>query len=196
MGNVGELTAGGVQWMTAGRGVIHSEMPQQQAGRMRGFQLWINLPAKEKMKPASYRDIPANEIPEAEVPGARIKVIAGTCEAVTGPISGLATEPLFFDLDLTPHSVFEQALPTGHNALVYAVQIGEKGSTLRLPTQAAGMLSAGEQIRIETVEGARAILLAARPLNEPVVQQGPFVMNTPEEIEQAISDYRNGTLTD
>ncbi len=110
--------------------------------------------------------------------------------------SGLATEPLFFDLDLTPHSVFEQALPTGHNALVYAVQIGEKGSTLRLPTQAAGMLSAGEQIRIETVEGARAILLAARPLNEPVVQQGPFVMNTPEEIEQAISDYRNGTLTD
>jgi redox-sensitive bicupin YhaK (pirin superfamily) len=200
MGNVGELTAGGVQWMTAGRGVLHSEMPQQKEGRMRGFQLWINLPAKEKMKPASYRDIPASELPVVEAAGVRIKVIAGSYMAVTGPISSPATDPLFLDLELAPHGVYEHSLPPGHNALVYAyegaVLIGGEGDGERLPAQAAGLMSPGERVRIEALgEGARAILLAARPLNEPIVQHGPFVMNTREEIEQAMRDYRNGTLT-
>ncbi len=203
MGNVGELTEGGVQWMTAGRGVIHSEMPQQKEGRMRGFQLWINLPAGEKMKPAAYRDLPASDIPVTRMPGAAVKVIAGQFKGpdglITGPIAGLTTEPVFLDVHLNPGASFQHELPADHNAFVYAyegvVQIGEGEDTRELPVQTAGILSAGESVRIQAgTEGARLILLAGKPLNEPVVQHGPFVMNTREEIEQAMRDYRDGTL--
>lgn len=203
MGNVGELMEGGVQWMTAGHGVIHSEMPQQVEGRMRGFQLWINLPAVEKMKPASYRDIPVAEIPVADFDGGKVKVIAGEFAAetgeVVGPIQGLTTAPVFYDVELSAGKSFETELPTTHNAFVYSyegsVGIGEGDAERVLPAQAAGVLSAGDRVRIVARAGpARIVVLAGKPLNEPVVQHGPFVMNTREEIEQAIRDYQNGTL--
>jgi redox-sensitive bicupin YhaK (pirin superfamily) len=202
LGNTGELRAGGVQWMTAGRGIIHSEMPQQERGRMRGFQLWINLPAREKMKPAAYRDIQPGEIPVVALPGGgRAKVIAGmlTTEAgsTAGPIQGLATDPFYIDVELPAGGAFAQAVPAGHNAFVYpfegSVAIG--GRTLK--THSAGFLSPGDRIEASAgPEGARFILLAGRPIGEPVVQYGPFVMNTRAEIEQAIRDYQSGVLTE
>jgi redox-sensitive bicupin YhaK (pirin superfamily) len=202
LGNVGELRSGGVQWMTAGRGIIHSEMPQQDQGRMRGFQLWINLPAKEKMKPASYRDIQPDQIPSIELPqGGRVKVLAGTLDldgSVTpGPIQGLTTDPLYFDVDLPAGRTFSHPLKPGYQAFLYAyegsVSVGPPGEARALKTRAAGILSDGEQVGITAdAGGARFILLAARPLREPIVQYGPFVMNTHDEIEQAIVDYQSG----
>jgi len=203
MGNVGELTEGGVQWMTAGRGVIHSEMPQQEEGRMRGFQLWINLPAAEKMKPAAYRDIPAAEIPVVESEGRRVKVIAGSYDdgasQATGPIAGLTTEPLFYDVALGAGKRFEVDVPEGHSAFVYtyegALRVGPDGSEETVRNQSLGVLDDGDRIAVRAGdEAVRFILLAGKPLGEPVVQYGPFVMNTREEIEQALADYRNGTL--
>ncbi len=205
LGNVGELTEGGVQWMTAGRGVVHSEMPQQREGRMRGFQLWINLPAAEKMKPAAYRDLPAAEIPTARLSGARVKVIAGQVDGddgtTHGPIRGLTTEPIFLDVELAAGRIFECPLPAGHNAFVYAwegsVTVGAGADARPLPARSAGILTDGERVRIEsTGDVARFILLAGRPIGEPVAQYGPFVMNTREEIEQAVADYRSGALVD
>jgi redox-sensitive bicupin YhaK (pirin superfamily) len=204
LGNRGELRSGDVQWMTAGRGIIHSEMPQQEHGLMRGFQLWLNLPAAEKMKPAGYRDIPAAEIPQVALPGGgRAKVIAGAIEIdggrIEGPMQGLSTEPLFVDLQLQPGERFEQALPAGHNALLYLYE-GELhvGAAPRaLPRSAAGLLGDGDGVVVEAgAHGARVLLLAGKPLREPVAQWGPFVMNTPEELEQAVRDYRDGRLVE
>ncbi|MGQ0529349.1 MAG: pirin family protein [Panacagrimonas sp.] len=208
LGNVGDLGPGSVQWMTAGRGVIHSEMPLQESGRMRGFQLWINLPAAEKMKPASWRDIPAQDIPELKLPqGGTVKVIAGTVQvgsqALSGPINSgaqpLSTDPVYFDLHLPAAAEFVHALPAQHTAFVYAYEgsavIGEGDTARDLPTQAAGVLSPGDRVRVEAgPQGARLILLAGKALHEPIAQYGPFVMNTREEIEQAIHDYQNGEL--
>jgi len=205
LGNVGELKNGGVQWMTAGRGIIHSEMPQQEAGRMRGFQLWINLPAKEKMKPAGYRDIPPSEIPVAALSGGgTAKVIAGSLHIdgkdVAGPIQGLSTEPLYVDVILPPGGVFSHALDNTLNAFIYVyeggVRIGAGDAPRPLKSQSAGILSPGNQVEVRAdAEGARFLLLAGRPLKEPVVQYGPFVMNTVEEIEQAITDFQSGKFT-
>lgn len=205
LGHVGELKNGGVQWMTAGRGIVHSEMPQQEEGRMRGFQLWINLPAREKMKPAAYRDIPPSEIPVAALPaGGSAKVIAGALriegETVAGPIQGLSTEPLYVDIGLPSGAAFAHPLPGDLNAFVYvyegSVQIGDANAPRPLKSQQAGFLSAGERVEIRAdAGGARCLLLAARPLGEPVVQYGPFVMNTVEEIEQAIMDFQSGKFT-
>lgn len=204
LGNRGDLRSGGAQWMTAGRGVIHSEMPQQESGRMRGFQLWVNLPAREKMKPAGYRDIQPEEIPAADLPGGgRVKVVAGTARAgdaeVTGPIQGLSTEALFVDVQLPPGGHFSQTLPAGHNAFVYAyegaIQIGPAEARQTLDLQTAGVLSPGETIEVVAGdEGGSFLLLAGRPLGEPVAQYGPFVMNTREELEQAFRDYQSGQL--
>lgn len=204
MGNVGELTSGSVQWMTAGRGIIHSEMPQQKEGRMRGFQLWINLPAAEKMKPGSYRDIPADQIPLVDLGGGvRVKVIAGVVEqgseSIRGPIQGLSTAPIYLDVWLEEGARFSHVLPNAHAAFVYtyegAVTIGEDARAL--PHQSAGILSEGERVEVAAQNGpARFILLAGKPIGEPVVQYGPFVMNSVEEIQQAISDYQNGVLTE
>jgi redox-sensitive bicupin YhaK (pirin superfamily) len=205
LGNVGELMSGGVQWMTAGRGIVHSEMPQQEQGRMRGFQLWINLPAKEKMKAAGYRDIQAGDIPAVALSGGgRVKVIAGTVDtdgqSVAGPIQGLSTEPLYFDVELPAGASFSHPLKSGHNAFVYAYEgslnIGSGDAARALGTQSAGILSDGDRVEISAgAEGARFIVLAGRPLREPVVQYGPFVMNTVEEIEQAIMDFQTGKFT-
>jgi quercetin 2,3-dioxygenase len=202
LGNVGELKSGGLQWMTAGRGIIHSEMPQQEQGRMRGFQLWINLPAKEKMKPASYRDIQPDQIPSVALPdGGRVKVLAGTLEldgtATPGPIQGLTTDPLYFDVELPPGKRFSHPVKPGYQAFLYtyegSVRIGPSEVARPLKTRAAGVLSDGDRIEVTAdADGARFILLAARPLREPVAQYGPFVMNTHDEIEQAIVDYQSG----
>lgn len=206
LGNRGDLTTGGVQWMTAGRGIIHSEMPKQTAGRMRGFQLWINLPAKEKMKPAAYRDIQPGEIPTKTFDnGIQAKIIAGTItmaqESLAGPIQGLSTEPLFIDLNMPPHATITLPVQATHNAFIYPfegrVRTGEENSSREVPAHCAGVLSSGDQITLFAGdEPARLIVLAGRPLHESISQYGPFVMNTPDEIQQAIQDYQRGTLTD
>jgi redox-sensitive bicupin YhaK (pirin superfamily) len=191
--------------MTAARGIIHSEMPQQSEGRMRGFQLWINLPSAEKMKAAHYRDIPASQIPTVPLGrGSEVRVIAGRFRDATGPINGsgapIATDPLYLDVHLTAGTEFDTEVAANYNAFVYIyegdAEVGPAGQARSLPHRAAGVLSAGEQIRLRAgAQGARFLLLAARPLGEPVVQYGPFVMNTREEIEQAVEDYRSGRLT-
>ncbi|MGH8738915.1 MAG: pirin family protein [Burkholderiales bacterium] len=201
LGNRGELKSGGVQWMTAGRGIVHSEMPQQEAGRMRGFQLWINLPAREKMKPAGYRDLQPEEIPAVALSGGgRVKVIAGTLlqggTSTPGPIQRLATEPLYLDVALPASTTFSLPIAAGHNAFVYPFEGSVSIGARDLRTHSAGVLGAGDQVEVVAGnEGARFLLLAGRPLGEPVVQYGPFVMNTREEVEQAVRDYQTGTLT-
>ena len=204
MGNRGDLGPGSVQWMTAARGIIHSEMPQQSEGRMRGFQLWLNLPSKEKMKPAGYRDIPAAEIPVVPLSGGgQVKVIAGHYGEAGGPVNSgaakLSTDPLYLDVHLPAGAVFEAPLAAGHNAFLYTYEgsaaVGPEGRTRPLPHRAAGVLSNGDGVQVKAgAEGVRFLLLAARPIGEPVVQYGPFVMNTREEIEQALADYRDGKL--
>jgi hypothetical protein len=197
-GNTGELGPGDVQWMSAARGIIHSEMPQQAEGRMRGFQLWLNLPAKEKMKPAAYRDIPARAIPAVEKTGVKAKVIAGKLGETRGPIHGGSTDPYYFDVHLEPGAMFEGALPAEHNAFVYVYEGDARVGEERRPLahRSAGLLSSGDSIRVHAGgAGARVLVLAGRPLREPVVQYGPFVMNTRAEIEQAIADYRSGALS-
>ena len=204
LGNTGHLRSGGAQWMTAGRGIIHSEMPLQQSGRLHGFQFWINLPASEKMKPASYRDIEPEEIPERRIDGGRVRVIAGAFDcgdgqAIPGPIQGLSTAPLFLDLRLDAGARVSQRIEAGHNAFLYpyagSLSIVAGGDAQPLPNRQAGVLSDGERVELEAgPDGCGVLLITARPLGEPVVQYGPFVMNTREEIEQALDDYRAGTL--
>jgi quercetin 2,3-dioxygenase len=197
-GNTGDLGPGDVQWMTAARGLVHSEMPQQTEGRMRGFQLWLNLPAKEKMQPPAYRDIAAAEIPSVAIGQGTVKVIAGKLGATQGAVHGGSTDPYYWDVHLEPDASFEGALPAAHNAFLYAYEgeafVGEEKKALA--HRAAGLLSAGDAVNIAAgVKGARILLLAAKPLGEPVVQYGPFVMNTREEIEQAVADYQAGEFT-
>ena len=195
-GHEGLLADGGVQWMTAGRGVIHSELPEQTEGRMEGFQLWLNLPARDKLNPPWYRDIQSDEVPEWRGPSVTARVIAGVSHGVTGAVQRDGTEPLYLDLHLDAGATFEQPLPEGHNAFVYVyrgdVQIGETG----VPAQRMALLAnRGDGIRVTAgAAGARAILVAGRPLKEPIVQYGPFVMNTKAEIFQAVEDFRAGRL--
>ncbi|GMR06834.1 MAG: pirin family protein [Gammaproteobacteria bacterium] len=197
MGNEGLLSDGDVQWMTAGRGVIHSEMPEQTDGLLHGFQLWLNLPASDKMKPAHYQDYRASDLPVVElVSGGHIKLVAGQInepETVTGPVKGVVTEPIYVDLYLTANEQWTQAVPEDHTALIYVYQ----GSTSELSKREMGVYSDGNAVSITAgKDGVKAILLAAKPLHEPVKQYGPFVMNTEEEIKLAIEDYRLGRLTE
>jgi quercetin 2,3-dioxygenase len=207
LGNRGDLGPGDVQWMTAARGIIHSEMPQQSEGRMRGFQLWLNLPSQEKMKPAAYKDIPARDIPLVSLPlGGEVRVIAGAlgagAAAVHGPINGggivLATDPTYLDVRLPAGAEFSAPVATGHNAFIYTYEGNARigaADPKPLGNRAAGVLSDGDEVRVRAgTEGVRFLFLAAKPLREPVVQYGPFVMNTREEIEQALADYRAGRL--
>ena len=203
MGNKGHLRGGDVQWMTAAHGIIHSEMPQQQSGRMHGFQLWINLPAREKMKPASYRDIPAEKIPVVSLShGGSVKVIAGHFthgdQRTAGSVQGLATQALYLDIRLPQGQMFTHAIPESHNAFIYLyegeLRVGETATGTEINAHQAAVLVNGDQITVTAQSDARFLLLAAQPLNEPVVQYGPFVMNTREEIEQAVLDYQTGKL--
>ncbi|ACT48022.1 pirin family protein [Methylotenera mobilis] len=205
LGNQGELKSGGAQWMAAGRGIIHSEIPQQESGRMHGFQLWLNLPAKEKMKPTAYKDICPEEIPEVHLKsGGKVRAVAGKLEmegqGLSGPIQGGTTAPLFWDIHLPAGATFAHAIPAGHTAFIYAyegrVSIGEDTRQNQLMPQVAGELTDGDFVVINALNQPAAFLLvAAKPLHEPIAQYGPFVMNTQDEILQAITDYQTGQLT-
>jgi redox-sensitive bicupin YhaK (pirin superfamily) len=201
LGNRGDLKSGDVQWMTAGRGIIHSEMPQQKEGRMRGFQLWINLPAAEKMKPAGYRDIPAAQIPVATLAGGvTVRIIAGELQddgqRIAGPIAGLSTEPLYMDVAIPAGARFAQPLPSAHSAFVYVFEGRVTIAGEAVDKGHGAVLIDGDACVIDGAEGGgRLLLLAGRPLGEPVVQYGPFVMNTVAEIQRALQDYQAGRLT-
>ena len=205
LGHRGDLRPGDVQWMTAARGIVHSEMPQQTQGRMRGFQLWINLPAREKMLPARYRDIAADQIPTLTSGGVSARVIAGRFalgeQRASGPVNGgqepRSTDPLYLDLRLAPGAQVQVPLQRGYNAFLYVYDGDEARVAGRsVPRAAAALLSDGEAVQIEAAaRETRLLLLAGRPIGEPVVQYGPFVMNSPEEIEQALEDYRSGRLS-
>ena len=199
-GNQGLLENGGVQWMTAGRGLIHSELPEQEEGRMEGFQLWLNLPAADKMGTPGYRDIPTGEIPELRLPGATVRVIAGESHGVRGAVQKAHTEPLYLDLHLEPGIAFEQALPAGHNAFVYVyrgeLEIDGGSARTSVPRERMAVLANApdrDGVRVRAgADGARALLIAGKPLNEPIAQYGPFVMNKQTEIFQAVEDFRAG----
>lgn len=192
-GNRGLLSGGGAQWMTAGRGIIHSETPKQEDGLMWGFQLWVNLPAKHKMTAPRYQDIDPGAIPEVKIEGGTVRVIAGTFRGATGPVQGIVTDPVYLDVRLGPRGTFETGIPEGHTAFLYAYEgagsVGETG----LSPKTLAVLTSGDVIRVTSGEtGLRFLCIAARPLHEPIARYGPFVMNTREEIHQAFDDFRNG----
>jgi redox-sensitive bicupin YhaK (pirin superfamily) len=199
-GNQGLLENGGVQWMTAGRGLIHSELPEQEAGRMEGFQLWLNLPAADKMGTPGYRDIPGAEIPTLRLPGAEVRVIAGASHGVAGAVRKAHTEPLYLDIHLAPDATFEQELPAGHNAFLYVYRgelaVDDGATRTGVPRERMAVLANAadrDGVRVQAgADGARALLIAGRPLNEPIAQYGPFVMNNNAEIFQAVEDFRAG----
>jgi quercetin 2,3-dioxygenase len=195
-GHEGLLMDGGVQWMTAGRGVIHSELPEQSEGRMEGFQLWLNLPARDKMNAPWYRDIQSAEVPEWRGAGVTARVIAGASHGVEGAVRREGTEPLYVDLHLDAGASFEQPLPASHNAFVYVYRGALAIGAQPVPVQRMAILgNAGDGVRVVAgAAGARAILVAGRPLKEPIVQHGPFVMNSQQEIFQAVEDFRAGRL--
>jgi redox-sensitive bicupin YhaK (pirin superfamily) len=195
-GNTGLLGPGSVQWMTAGRGIVHSEMPQQEDGLMWGFQLWVNLPADQKMVEPRYQDIPASDVPETR-PGANVsvRVIAGELDGVKGPVSGVATEPFYFDVRCEGSA--EVRLPTAENHNVFAypyvgdIRIGGEGGTT-VPRGNIALLGSGTSVSVATGDTANFILVGGKPLHEPVARYGPFVMNTADEIRQAIMDFQAG----
>ncbi|SPC06736.1 pirin family protein [Cupriavidus taiwanensis] len=199
-GNEGLLQNGGAQWMVAGAGVVHSEMPEQEDGRMEGFQLWLNLPAADKMTAPWYRDLPAAEIPTVALDhGATVRVLAGASHGVAGAITRPVTEPVYLDVELPAGQDFAQALPAGHNAFIYVyrgeVSVGAGDDRAVVEAQRMGVLDNGGQsdgVIVRAEADARFLLIAGRPLNEPIAQYGPFVMNTQEQIYQTLADFRDG----
>lgn len=195
-GNEGLLSNGGVQWMTAGRGVIHSELPEQEDGRMEGFQLWLNLAGKDKMRAPWYRDIQSAEIPEVTTAeGVKVRVIAGMSHGVAGAMERETTEPLYLDLELPAGATFEQALPATHNAFLYVYRGGLQVGGTHVPVQRMAILRNGEDrdgVVLRADRPTRALLIAGKPLGEPIAQHGPFVMNTKDELIQAVQDYQAG----
>jgi redox-sensitive bicupin YhaK (pirin superfamily) len=195
-GHSGLLVPGSVQWMTAGRGLVHSEMPEQEDGLMRGFQLWINLPAKDKMCAPRYQEYAPDKIPVAQpAPGVAVKVIAGEVAGIKGPIGGIATDPTYLDIALEKGAAFSHRLPKEHNAFAYVFEGAAMIGIKEMEKSQLAVLSQGEVFTVTADEQpARLILVAGKPLREPVVKYGPFVMNTPEEIHQAVADYQAGRL--
>ena len=199
-GNTGLLGPGSVQWMTAGRGIVHSEMPQQVDGLMWGFQLWVNLPASDKMTAPRYQDIPGEDIPAVSLgDGVEARVIAGELGGVSGAVSQVATEPVYYDLHFAAGASVVIPLPEGHNAFLYVyegqVRAGPDGSRTPIERGEIALMSHGASVELTAGDApCRLILVAGRPLNEPVARYGPFVMNTAEEIRQAFMDYQSGRL--
>ena len=191
-GNEGVLVPGSVQWMTAGRGLVHSEMPEQQEGRMRGFQLWVNLPARDKMTEPKYQEFAPDRIPVATpAPGVSVKVIAGDVDGAVGPIVQPATSPVYLDIALDAGASWSYALPDGHAGFVYAYEGDVDVGDQHVRTKQLGVLD-GEVVSFAAKGAARVLLVAGRPLREPVARYGPFVMNTRDELQQAFADYQAG----
>ena len=195
MGNQGDVVPGGAQWMKAGSGVIHSEMPQQESGRMRGFQLWVNLPAEQKMTAPEYQAVRPEAIPDIRIDGALVRIVAGELNKQRGPIADPITQFQYLDVSLPNEGGFDHILPDIHTAFIYVIEGEVKVADTDLQEQQLGVLGMGEQLCVKTgSKGARFLLVAGRPIGEPIVQYGPFVMNTREEIVQAMEDYREGRL--
>ena len=197
-GHEGLIETGGVQWMTAGSGLVHSEIPQQAQGRMEGFQLWLNLPARDKMIPPWYRNFTASELPRFETEtGVAVTVIAGLTHGVTGAVTRETTAPLFLDLHLPAGTRFEQVLPIEQNAFIYVYRGEVVVAGQPVPSQRMAILANAadaDGVAIEAAGEARVLLIAGNPLREPIAQHGPFVMNTMQEIQQAVRDYSAGRL--
>ena len=195
-GHEGLLGSGGVQWMVAGRGVIHSEIPEQKDGVMEGFQLWLNLPAQNKMAEPWYRDFPTEVIPQYVTrENVTVRVISGSSNGVSGVVTRETTEPLYLDVHMPAGASFETAIPNTHNAFIYVYRGAVKVGGVQVETQRMGILSnsaEAEVLNVSATKDAQFILVAGKPLNEPIVQYGPFVMNTQEEIHQTLDDFRNG----
>jgi len=192
-GNRGLLRPGSVQWMTAGRGIVHSELPEQEDGLMWGFQLWVNLPARDKLCEPRYQEIAPEEIPEVEGSGGgKVRVIAGRFAGTAGPITGVATDPTYLDVALPAGGRFAHDLPAGHTAFVYVFEGSVEITEQPIARGRIVVLSQGERIEVGAKDGGRFILVAGRPLGEPVAKYGPFVMNTVEELRQAVEDFQAG----
>ena len=201
MGNSGAIGAGDVQWMTAGRGILHEEMPQPRQGEMAGFQLWVNLPAKLKMTQPRYQEIASDLIPEIDRDEAKIRVIAGTVDGVRGPVTEIAADPTYLDVSIPPNGSFSQPIGRGHSALAYVFEgqgtfgITDEGDGEIVSHPKLVVFGDGDDVRVRaTKESVRFLLISGQPLYEPIARHGPFVMNTREEIQQALRDLRNGTF--
>ncbi|MDH4263882.1 MAG: pirin family protein [Spirochaetia bacterium] len=196
VGNVGELHSGGVQWMTAGRGVIHSEMPMQDEGLMRGFQLWVNLPKAEKMREPRYQNIEPNDVPEVKLSnGGLIRVVAGEVENTKGPVEGIVTEPVYLDVQLPPQAEYIHYTPAAHNVCSYPFEGSADFGSGQIERSHAVAFSWGHFVHVKAGKnGVRYLLIAAHPIGEPVFRGGPFVMNTRDEIIQAYRDYDDGKM--
>jgi redox-sensitive bicupin YhaK (pirin superfamily) len=198
LGNHGHLGPGSAQWMTAGHGILHSEMPKQERGLMWGFQLWVNLPRARKLVVPRYQDLAPTRIPEVDHDGAHVRLVAGELAGRTGPVNGIVTAPTMLDVTLAKGERFTHRLPERHTAFAYVIEGGIKVGAARRPVDASelAVLGDGELVSFEAPEGGRFLLLAAAPIGEPIARYGPFVMNTDEEIKQAVADYRSGRLTE
>ena len=195
-GHAGVVEPGGVQWMTAGRGIVHSEMPEPEEGRLWGFQLWVNLPAARKHTAPRYQEFAADRVVEEARPeGTLVRVIAGrTSLGSEGPVSGIATDPRFFDVRLAPGGSFAEEVPPDHSVLLYVyrggVSVGSAGSAEELSEGSAAVLGEGDRVELQAGErSGELLLIAGQPLNEPVARAGPFVMNTRDELVQAFRDF-------
>jgi redox-sensitive bicupin YhaK (pirin superfamily) len=204
-GGAGSLGPGGVQWMTAGRGIVHSEFPEQDHGMMAGFQLWLNLPARDKMRAPGYKDLPDATIPVVSTPeGVRVKIIAGSAQGTEGAMVREGTEPVYLDVHVPAGATYSEALPAGHNAFVYvyegAVEVGDSGASTPprgVKKGEMGVLSTSASatgVTIASEGGAKLLVIAGKPLREPIAQYGPFVMNTHDELVQAVKDFQAGTF--
>lgn len=201
-GHEGVIEPGGIQWMTAGKGIVHSEMPEQEQGMLEGFQLWINLPASHKMTDAAYQEYAAEHIPlEHRDTGIEARVIAGvTSQGTRGPVIQPVTDPLYLDVHIPAGQEFIEALPASHNAFIYVIHgpvvaMNENNQTVQLARDELGVLSAGAAVRLQAgKQDARFLVVAGKPLMEPVARGGPFVMNTRAEVQQAFEDYRQGNF--
>lgn len=198
-GHEGLLQTGGVQWMTAGRGAVHSELPEQSEGRMEGFQLWLNLPARDKMRAPWYRDFQSADIPEVTTPeGVKVRVIAGESQGVAGAVQREVTEPLYLDIEMPAGTTFTQPLAADRNAFVYVFRGAVQIVGTEVPSQRMAILANAEDrdgVVIEALRPARVLLIAGKPLREAIAQYGPFVMNTQAEIVKAVQDYQAGLFT-
>jgi redox-sensitive bicupin YhaK (pirin superfamily) len=201
LGNSGQIGPGDVQWMTSGSGIMHEEMPQPGDGRMEGFQLWVNLPAAKKMSSPRYQDVPAASIPVVRPEaGVTIRIIAGRAGGAEGPVTGIAVDPVYLDVELSVRTGFTHPVPSGHTAMMYVLAGGvrlEADDGSQSEMSARGLVVFGDGDRIVTNasgDGAKYLLISGKPLNEPIARYGPFVMNTREEIEIALSDLRRGTF--